>query len=70
MDHSLSIRENEILGLISYEYTTSEIAEKLCLSTDTIKSHRKNLFRKLKVRNAAGLVRRAFEQNLIQPEIN
>ena len=67
-EYTLSPRETEILGLISFEYTTVEIAEKLYLSTDTIKSHRKNLFKKLKARNVAGLIRRAFEHNLIQLE--
>ena len=70
IDNSLSTREIEILGLILFEYTTVEIAEKLFLSTDTIKSHRKKMFKKLKARNVAGLVRRAFEHNLIQLENN
>ena len=62
----LSRRETQILKLIILEYTTPEIAGKLYVSKDTIKSHRKNLLRKLSARNVAGLVRRAFEIELVK----
>ena len=58
---SLSTRELEILRLVAYEYTTSMIAHRLCLSTHTVISHRKNMMDKLDVRNTAGLVRRGFQ---------
>jgi DNA-binding CsgD family transcriptional regulator len=64
----LSSREKEILNLIMYEYTTYEIALKLCLSHETIKSHRKHLFQKFNARNVAGLVRRAFEYQVVSPK--
>ena len=64
--NDLTEREMEILHLIIFEYTTSEIAEHLFLSIDTIKSHRRNIFRKLSARNVAGLVRKAFEYDLIR----
>lgn len=57
----LSPREIEILQLISLGYTTPEIAEKLYVSVETIRTHRKHLLEKFKARNMAGLVRRAFE---------
>jgi DNA-binding CsgD family transcriptional regulator len=65
MDKSLSARETEILKLIIYEYTTPEIAGKLFVSKETIKTHRKHLLNKLCARNVAGLVRRAFEYNMV-----
>lgn len=61
----LSKREEEILKLIIEEYTTSEIAEALSISTETVRTHRKHLLEKLKARNVAGLVRRTFENHLI-----
>ena len=66
-DHQyiLSDREKEILGLIAEEFTTQEIAQKLHLSFKTVEGHRRNLFSKLNVRNAAGLVRVALENNLL-----
>ena len=65
MKKQLSSREVEILQLIVYEYSTPEIARKLYLSRETVKTHRKHLMRKFQVRNVAGLVRIAFENNLV-----
>ena len=62
----LSSREVEVLELISLEYTTMEIASKLFVSKETVKSHRKNLLIKMDARNVAGLVRRAFERRLLR----
>ncbi len=66
----ISRREKEILHLIAYEYTAQEMASKLFISLDTVKSHRKNLFQKLGVRNIAGAVRIAFEKQLIDLQTN
>jgi len=59
-------RETEIINLIAQEYTNKEIAKQLFISIDTVKTHRKNLLSKLLVSNAAGLVRRGIELNLIK----
>lgn len=69
MNIDLSTRENEILILIIEEYTTQEIATKLHLSIDTVKTYRKNLLHKLKARNVAGLVRRALEWEIVTPKL-
>jgi len=63
---SLSTREMEILHLIADELTTEEIAEKLYISAHTAKTHRRNILLKLDVRNVAGMIRKAYESNLIQ----
>ncbi len=47
----LTEREQEVLILISQGYKNAEIAEKLFLSINTIKTHTKNIFIKLDVRN-------------------
>jgi DNA-binding NarL/FixJ family response regulator len=60
----LTLREKEILTLIIKEYTTDEIADELFVSIKTVESHRSNLMQKLGVKNAAGLVRVAFEKGL------
>lgn len=62
----LSDRETEILQLILNEMTTSEMAAKLFLSNETIRTHRKNLMNKLNAKNVAGMVRKAFEIGLVQ----
>lgn len=57
----LSQREEQILELISIGFTNSEIAILLYLSVETIKTHRKNLIRKMGARNVAHLIRIAAE---------
>jgi len=64
--NKVSIREKEILEMVSMEHTTKEIADALYISTHTVISHRKNLMIKLDVKNTAGLVRRGFEYGLLQ----
>lgn len=60
-------RELEILELIVQEYTNQEIAEKLFISSRTVDAHRRNLLQKTGARNTAGLVKYAFQHNLISP---
>ena len=62
----ISIREKEVLHLIAYEHTSTQIAEKLYISIDTVKTHRKHLFDKMGVRNIAGLIRKGFEYGILQ----
>ncbi|MDZ7720359.1 MAG: response regulator transcription factor [Balneolaceae bacterium] len=61
-------RELEILELIVQEYTNQEIAEKLYISPRTVDAHRRNLLQKTGARNTAGLVKYAFQHNLISPK--
>jgi DNA-binding NarL/FixJ family response regulator len=52
----LSIREIEILGLIMQGLTNHEIAEKLFISFETVRSHRKNILEKTGAKNTAALI--------------
>jgi DNA-binding NarL/FixJ family response regulator len=61
----LTKREKEILILIADGFTNTLIAEKLFLSIDTIDSHRRNMYAKLKVNNTAQLIRYAIENKLV-----
>ena len=70
MSHLISPREHQVLHLIAYEHTAKEIASQLYISNHTAISHRKNLMEKLSVRNTAGLVRRAFELELLSVSTN
>ncbi len=58
-------RESEIIELITFEFSTKEIASRLFLSYETVKSHRSNIFKKLDVKNIAGLVRVAIQCDLV-----
>ncbi|MCB0665115.1 MAG: helix-turn-helix transcriptional regulator [Saprospiraceae bacterium] len=65
MKYDLTVREMQVLKMIVYEHTTDEIAAKLHIDSETIRTHRKNLRSKLGARNVAGVVRKAFEYNLL-----
>ena len=54
----LSARETEVLKLISKGYKNSEIAEKLFVSQNTVKTHIKNIYVKLDVRNRVEALKR------------
>jgi DNA-binding NarL/FixJ family response regulator len=62
----LSPRELEILKLIALEHTNEEIANFLFISKRTVDTHRQNLMKKLNVKNTAGLVKYAYEMNILQ----
>ena len=66
--HTLSKRELQVLELIILEYSTKQIAKRLSLSFETIRSHRKNLRIKLDVKSTAGMVWVALEANLVTLE--
>lgn len=63
----ISQREQEVLRLVANEHSTNQIASILYISDHTVNSHRKNLMRKLDVKNAAGLVRVGFELGFLTP---
>lgn len=58
----LSKREREIISLIARELSNDEIGSALHISTETVKTHRKNLMTKLNVRSVAGLVKYAQDR--------
>lgn len=55
-DQKLSVREVEILGLIMDGFTNQQIAEKLFISYETVRTHRKNILDKTGARNTLSLV--------------
>jgi DNA-binding NarL/FixJ family response regulator len=61
----LTEREKEVLNLICKEYSSQEIADKLFISFHTVESHRANLMYKAGVKNTAGLVRWAVENDFV-----
>ena len=61
----LTRREEELLRLIVAGHPNNEIAERMCLGYETIKSYRKNLILKLNVHNTAQLVKIAIDQKLV-----
>ncbi|MBO7071320.1 MAG: helix-turn-helix transcriptional regulator, partial [Bacteroidales bacterium] len=62
---TLSDREKEILGLSAKGMTVSQIADKICLSPETVKWYRKKLLVKLDCSNVAELVSKAKDAGIL-----
>lgn len=62
----LSPREIQVLRLICKEHSAKEIGKRLNLSEQTVRTHRKNLMRKIGVSNAVGLVRFAVQNGIVR----
>lgn len=58
-------RELEIINLIALQKTTNEIGTALFLSPKTIEGHKNNIFIKANVKNAAGLMLYAMQNELL-----
>lgn len=63
----LTHREVQVLRLFVLGNTAKEIAEKLCISTHTVNSHRKNLSLKLGIKSLAGLAIYAATMRIVEP---
>jgi LuxR family transcriptional regulator, maltose regulon positive regulatory protein len=61
----LTERERAVLLCVSQMFNTAEVAEEMCVSVNTVKSHLKSIFRKLAVTSRSEAVRRARRLELI-----
>lgn len=61
----ISKREYEVLELIAKGHTNQEVADKLFVSPNTIKTHLANLFAKLDVNRRTQAIQRAKELNIL-----
>ncbi len=61
----ISQREHEVLDLISQGLSNQEIADKLFVSVNTVKTHSSNLFQKLEVSRRTQAIQRGKELRLI-----
>jgi DNA-binding NarL/FixJ family response regulator len=62
---SLTRREKEVLQFIAEGKGNKEISDLLCISTETVKSHVKNIFKKLEVKNRVEATTEARKRRLI-----
>ena len=61
-----SPREKQILQHIANGYSTKEIADKICIDDETVRTYRKNLLVKFAAKNTPEVVKKACEQNMVR----
>ena len=62
---ALSDRERDVVIGVVQGMTNKEIADHLCISTNTVITHRRNIARKLQIHSPAGLTIYAIVNNLV-----
>lgn len=67
--NTLSNREREVFQMMVEGSSTKKIADTLCLSPSTIKSHRSNIMEKLKMDNLSQLIQYAIQLGIIDIHI-
>lgn len=63
--NELTLRELDVLKLLSEGKSTQEIARELCVSANTVDTHRRHLMEKLDARNVVDLVVIAISRGII-----
>ena len=64
-EEELSARERDVIISIVQGMSNKEIAEHLCISTNTVITHRRNIARKLQIHTPAGLTIYAIVNGLV-----
>ena len=62
---TLSERERDVIISVVQGMSNKEIADHLCISINTVITHRRNIARKLQIHSAAGLTIYAIVNNLV-----
>lgn len=62
----LSNREREVFQMIAEGRSTKEIADILCLSPSTVKTHRSNIMEKLEIDNISQLIQFAIHLGIVE----
>jgi len=63
--HKLSKREIEIIQLLADGLSSGQISERLFISGHTVKTHRKNILKKLDLHNSSELIQYAINNGII-----
>ena len=63
----MTTRELDVLTLIGKGFSNSEIADRLCISGVTVKSHIGHIFGKLNLRDRAAAIVYAYDNGIVAP---
>ena len=63
---SLSKRELEVMDLVIENNSNTEIGDKIFISAETVKSHRKNIYRKMGVNNVLDLYKLLISKGYVE----
>ncbi len=66
--HGLTRRESQVLDGVSHGCSTREIAERLFVGEETVRSHLKSLYQKLGVSDRSAAVAHAFREGILSPD--
>lgn len=61
----LTVRELDVLTLITEGLNNQEIADRLCISLNTVKTHLKSIFQKLEVEDRTGAALKALKDRIV-----
>ncbi|MFH1194257.1 MAG: response regulator transcription factor [bacterium] len=64
-DYGLTVREKELLQLMTSGLTRQQIADKLFISFHTVTTHLKNIYHKLHVTSKSGAVSKVYKENIL-----
>jgi DNA-binding CsgD family transcriptional regulator len=65
----LSNREREVLQMIAEGHSSRQVAEILCISISTVKSHRRSIMEKLDIDTVEKLILFTIQIGLVDPGI-
>jgi DNA-binding NarL/FixJ family response regulator len=63
--YNLSVREREVIRWITKGLNSSEVAQQLSITYNTVETHIRNIFHKLNVSNRHALVAKAIKERLV-----
>ena len=63
---SLSKRELEVMDLVIENNSNTEIGDEIFISAETVKSHRKNIYRKMGVNNVLDLYKLLISKGYVE----
>lgn len=67
-DQKVSARERDIIAAVAHGLSNKEIADRLCISTATVATHRRNIAQKLNIHSPAGLAIYAVLNGIVKIE--